>query len=251
MGYAWNSCQIQLVSTDKLRDGKYGPVFYATKATGELITAELLDVSRDPDALQTLLSNFDTKQEDDKYYPQAVPIFGHQLDDDDKVYIVTDFVAGGTLRQFVKDNGAMSQPLARTFLRQILLGLEQLQRQGLTTAFLDSRSILLSNSGAAVIEAPILPKTVRAQPFPTALLSLPEMVLPGHRNMRKADVWLLGVVAAEMFTGNSELAAHLSTRVAGQIKQTKGSAWDLWVPKNVASELNEHALDFLDRCFTM
>lgn len=251
MGYAWNSCQIELVSTDKLRDGKYGPVFYATKAAGELVTAELLDDSRDPDALQNLLSDLDSKQEEDKDHPAVVPYFGHQVKDDDKVYIITDFVAGGTLRQFVKENGAMSQALARTFLRQIVLGLEQLQKQGLTAAFLDSRSILLSNSGAAVIEAPILPVTVGAQPFPTALLSLPEVVLPGHRNMRKADVWLLGVLAAELFTGNSELAANLSSSVAGQIKQTKGSAWDLWVPQNVSKELDEHALDFLDRCFTM
>lgn len=250
MGYAWNSCQIQLLSTDEVRDGRYGPVFYATKATGELVTAELLDESRDPDALQNLLSAIDTKQED-PVHPQPVPYFGHQLKDDDKVYIITDFVAGGTLRQFVKENGVVSQPLARTLLRQIGLGLEHLQKQGLTAAFLDSRSILMSKSGAAVIEAPILPVTVGAQPFPTALLSLPEVVLPGHGNMRKADVWLLGVVAAELFTGNSELAANLSSRVASQIKQTKGPAWHLWVPQNVANELDEHALNFLDRCFTM
>lgn len=67
--------------------------------------------------------------------------------------------------------------------------------------------------------------------------------------MRKADVWLVGVVAAELFSGNGELAVNLSTSVASQIKQDEGSKWDLWGPQNVADKLDEQALDFLRQCF--
>lgn len=246
MEHASSSFQISL-SQEKLRDGRYGPVFHAIRDdTGEFLTAELLEEPGDPDALRSLLSDLDKRQVS-QAHPYVVSYLGHQQKED-KIYILAEHLAGGTLRQLIRKNGALPQPLARSLLRQVVLGLHQLQKQRRALALLDSRNILLGHDGAAKIEAPLLDVTASGLSFPPAFLSLPEVIL-GQRNMRKADVWLLGVVAAELFSGNAELSVNLSTSVASQIKQDEGSKWDLWVPRNVADKLDEQALDFLRQCF--
>lgn len=253
MERASNSCPIKL-SPDKLRDGRYGPVFQAIREdTGEFVTAELLEEPGDPSSalLQSLLSGLDKKQQASQGHTHVVSYLGHQRHDE-KAYLLTEYLAGGTLCEFVQKNGALPQPLARSILRQVALGLRQLQEQGFAVALLDSRNVLMGHDGVVKIEAPLLDVTVCGQAFPPALLSLPEVRL-GRRSMRKADVWLLGVVAAELFSGDSELAVGTLTSVASRNRQddSQGSNWDLWVPQNVADQLDEPALDFLGRCFSV
>lgn len=216
--------------------------------TGELLTAELLEVPGDPRALQSLLSDLDkTQLEGNEGHPNIVPYLGHHREED-KFYILAKYLPGGTLRDFVREYGALPQPLARSLLRQIVLGLHHLQEQGRAVTLVNSENILMGHDGTPKIEAPLLDVTVTGHAFPPAFASLPEVVV-GQRSMRKADVWLLGVVAAEIFSGNGELAVSLSGSIASQIKQDGGSNWDLWVPQNVAEKLDEPTLDFLRQCF--
>lgn len=176
----WNSANMEHASSsfqispsqEKLRDGRYGPVFHAIRDdTGEFLTAELLEEPGDPDALRSLLSDLDKRQVS-QAHPYVVSYLGHQQKED-KIYILTEHLAGGTLRQLIRKNGALPQPLARSLLRQVVLGLHQLQKQGRALALLDSRNILLGHDGAAKIEAPLLDVTVSGQSFPPAFLSLP------------------------------------------------------------------------------
>lgn len=92
--------------------------------------------------------------------------------------------------------------------------------------FLDSKNVLVDNKCGVKIEAPLLDITVTGQPLPATILTLPEVIL-GEQNMRKADVWLLGIIAAQIFTGDCNIVDASSTStVAAQIKQAQEPAWE-------------------------
>lgn len=249
-----NSLQL-ILNQDKIRDGRYGPVCFALREnTGELVTAELLDVPGDPRALLSLLSALDDYKkwvQGSQGHPYIVSYLGHHRTEG-KFYMLTEYLPGGTLRAFIRSYGALPQPLARSLLRQIALGLRHLQKKGRSFTLVNSHNILMSHDGTAKIESTLLDVAITGYAFPPAFVSLPEVVL-GQRNMHKADVWLLGVIAAEIFSGNGELATSLSGSIASQIKQDGGSMWHFWVPQNVAEKLkvDERASEFLRQCFTV
>lgn len=244
---------------NKIRDGRFGPVFLALRTdTAELITAEKL-VLDEPVTASVIRDRVISHLESKHVYPRqpnVVSYLGHQLKEG-HIFILTEYSAGGTLRDFVQHYGALPHPLARALLRQIVLGLEQLQMQGFAVVFLDSKNVLMDNKGGVKIEAPLLDITLTAQPLPPTILTLPELIL-GQQNTRKADVWLLGIIAAQMLTGDCEIAeassaspASSASTVAAQIQKAQGPAWELPLPQNVASKLDEQASEFLRQCLTL
>lgn len=237
---------------NKIRDGRFGPVFTALRTdTAELITAEKI-VLDEPGTSSVSTDRVVSHLQSKQVYPgqpNVVSYLGFQLKEG-HVYILAEYSAGGTLRDFVQRYGAIPQPLACAVLRQTVLGLEQLQAQGFAVVFPDAKNVLMDNKGGVKIEAPLLDMTLTGQPLPPAISTLPELIL-GQQDMQKADVWLLGIIAAQLLTGDCSIAeASSASTVAAQIKQAQGSVWELPVSPDVASKLDEQASDFLRRCLT-
>jgi len=235
-----------ILKGDKIRDGRYGPVFLAMRTdTAELIAAEKLEVD-----VGLHLENKQIHQSE----PNIVSCLGYQRKGD-HIFILTEYPAAGTLRELIQKYGAIRQPLARVFLRQIVLGLEQLQKQGIAVVFLDSRNIVMLRVGIVKIEAPLLDVTVTGQSLPPGVLTLPELM--GQRNLRKADIWLLGIIVAQMLSGDCNLAtADLASYIATQIKEdqesaSEKSAWELFISKDIVSKLDKQTSDFLRQCLIM
>lgn len=232
----------------KVRDGRYGPVYLALRDdTAELITAEelVLDESNSSQ-LESVASHLQSRLLTPGQ-PNVVSFLGYQAKEGN-IFILSEYMPGGTLQDFIKQYGPIPQPLARSFLRQIVLGLEQLQRQGSAVIFIESANVMIDNKGLVKIEAPLLDVTVSGQSLPATILSLPELVLD-QQNMRKADVWLLGIIAAQTLLGDSSIAGDSS--VATKLKQPRGSGLELLIPQETASKLDEPASDFIRRCLTM
>lgn len=239
-----------VLSQDKIRDGQHGPVFPALRAdTGKLIAAEKLELegSGDSSVRESILSHLERKQMSPSR-PNVVSYLGYQLKEG-HIFVLREHSAGGTLRDFIRKNGVIPQPIIRAILRQVVLGLKQLQEQGVAVIFLDSRNIMMNNKAGIKIEAPLLDMTITGHPLPSTVLTLPEVIL-NQRNMRKADVWLFGIVAAQLISGDYNLAA--ASDIATQIRQAHGSAWELLIPHHIKKgELDEQASDLLRKCFSM
>lgn len=113
---------------NKIRDGRYGPVFVALRTdTAELITAEKLILDEPGTSSVTrarVLSHLESKTIYQNQ-PNVVSYLGHQLKER-HLFVLTEYLTGGPLQDFVQGNGAVPQPLARMILRQIVLGLEQM-----------------------------------------------------------------------------------------------------------------------------
>jgi serine/threonine protein kinase len=108
--------------------------------------------------------------------PNVVTYLGYQQKDE-HIYILTEWSAGSTLQDFVTKYGAISESLARLILYQIILGLEQLQKEGLALVFLDWSNIFLDHKATVKLEAPLLDITVTGQSLSPRVLTLPELIL--------------------------------------------------------------------------
>lgn len=234
----------------KIRDGRYGPVFLGMRSdTGEFISAEELTPQdkqgEDAPTLEGMVATIESRLAGPSQ-PNVISCLGYQRKDG-RMFILTEYLPGGTLRDLIRNYGAIPQPLARTITRQVALGLEQLRGQGTAPVFLDLDMVMMDNVGVVKIEAPLL--DVAGQPLSSGILAPPPEVLLGQQDTRKADVWLLGVMAAQLLTGKSSLAEGGSA--AEQIKQAQGSALELLVPEDAASKLDEKASDFIRQCFSV
>lgn len=234
----------------KVRDGRYGPVFLGMRTdTAEFISAEELlpqdNPGDDAPVLESMVAALESRLAGPNQ-PNVIPYLGHQHKEG-RTFVLAEYLQGGTLRELIRSYGAMPQPLARTILRQVALGLGQLRERGVAPIFLDLDIVMMDNLGVVKVEAPLL--DVTGQPLPPGIVAPPPEVLSGQQDLSKADVWLLGVVAAQLLTGESSLAGGES--VAEQIKQAQGSASELLVSKDAAGKLDEKALDFIRQCLTM
>lgn len=236
----------------KVRDGRYGPVFLGMRTdTAEFISAEEFPPQDEPshcpspESLETLLETRLAKPNQ----PNVIPYLGYQHKEG-RTFILTEYLQGGTLQDLIRSYGAIPEPLARSILRQVVLGLEQLRGQGIGPVFVDLGVVMMDNVGVVKVEAPLLDVTDR--PLPSGIPAPPPEILLGQDDMRKADVWLLGVMAAQLLTGKCDLAeGGAAESFATRIKEAQGSALGLFVAEDVSCKLDGHALDFMRQCLSM
>lgn len=241
----------------KIRDGRYGPVFLGLRTdTGDLISAEEFSPGEPGTlcALESVVATLESRLASQSQQ-HIVSLLGYELKEGN-IFVLTEYVPGGTLRDLVQHYGAIPQPLARTILRQVVVGLEQLRERGIAPVLLDIEMVMLDNRGVAKIEAPLLDATAptKARPVPAAtLLAPPPEFLSGHQDFGKADTWLLGVTAAQLLTGDCKLVKGIpSELLATRIKEFKGSsAMELLVPEGAAGKLDGDASDFIRQCLSM
>ena len=238
-----------LLMENKIRDGRYGPVFLIMKKdTAEMVTAEQLDLEEpfSPALLESVISQLEKKVMNQSE-PNVVSYLGYQKKDD-RIFLLSENLPGGTLQEFIQKHGIAPQSLARRILHQIALGLAQLS---FTVALLNSSNILMDHTGNVKIEALLLDVIVGQQHRIPAVSTVPEIIL-GQRIMQKADVWLFGIVAAQLLSGDYNIVAATSTRdVETLIKDNQESAWELFVPREISNKLDGRASDLLRRCFSM
>ncbi|KKY31150.1 putative ste ste11 protein kinase [Diaporthe ampelina] len=186
--------------------------------------------------------------------PNVISYLGCQLKEG-RIFVLTEYLPGGTLRDLIRNYGAVPQPLARSILRQAVLGLQQLHEQGIAPMFLELDNVLMDNVGSVKVEAPLLDAATTGTGkalLPTTLAPPPELLL-GQQDVRKADVWLLGVMAAQLLTGDCSLADGTSDGpVATRTKEAQGSsALGLLIPGRVAGRFDGRASDLIRQCLCM
>lgn len=237
----------------KVRDGRYGPVFVGLRAdTTELISAEQVTPQGEPgaaSALESVVATLEARLASPAQ-PNVISYLGYELRGK-SIFVLTEYLPGGTLRDLIRGYGAIPQPLARSILRQVASGLGQLRGQGISPVFLDLGIVMMDNVGMIKIEAPL--PDAAGEPLPSGILAPPPELLQGQQeDLGSADVWLLGVMAAQLLTGDCGLAKGGSGgSVAERIKEAQGSALEILVPGNVASKLDAKALDLIRQCLSM
>ncbi|EJT68694.1 serine/threonine protein kinase [Gaeumannomyces tritici R3-111a-1] len=248
---------LQIQEGQKLRDGRYGPVFLALRLdTGVLISAERLDLDEfgEVAVLKSVASQLQQQQQQQPEQP-VVAYIGHKRSDGHS-YLLTEHMPGGTLEDFLAQGAGkkgVELSMAASILRQVVGALERLQRRGLAVALVDPKRVLLDSQGKIKLDGPFFcDRAVTGEPLPPACLTVPELVFGQGASMRKADVWLLGVLAAQLLSGKQDAVSGRAASIAAQLRQDQKSGFDLLVSDRVKSlPDSDLALDFLRQCFTV
>lgn len=129
--------------------------------------------------------------------------------------IFLEYVPGGSVQTMLNSYGALPEPLVRSFVRQILMGLSYLHGRDIIHRDIKGANILVDNKGTIKIsdfgiskkleQSNILGNATNNRHRPSLQGSVfwmaPEVVKQTEYTL-KADIWSLGCLVVEMMTGN-------------------------------------------------
>ena len=142
--------------------------------------------------------------------------------DGDLVFLVMELVDGGTLRDLLRERGALSVPVTMSILEPLLAALGAAHAAGLVHRDVKPENVLISAQGAVKIADFGLVRAVTSQTMATGDVILgtvaylsPEQVATGASDA-SSDVYSTGIVAYEMLTGQPPFGGDNPMSVAYQ-----------------------------------
>jgi serine/threonine protein phosphatase PrpC len=158
-------------------------------------------------------------------------------------YIVTEYIEGQTLRQWMADNPAPSLETVRGIVEQVARGLRAFHRKEMLHQDLRPENVMIDREGtvkiidlgsvrvAGVLEA--LPDLDAGEMLGTVQYSAPEYIL-GKDGSERSDLFSLGVIAYEMLTGRlpygDRMARARTPRAQAKVSYVPASSLDPRVP---------------------
>ncbi|KAK3675029.1 ATP binding [Recurvomyces mirabilis] len=219
---------LKYMKGEMIGQGSFGTVFLALHA----VTAELMAVK------QVELPSASGAHAMDAKRNQMIDALKHEISllremrhenivqylgsnsDDEHLNIFLEYVAGGSVASMLVNYGSLPEGLISNFVRQILNGLSYLHASDIIHRDIKGANILVDNKGTVKISDFGISKRVEASTLlnPTAPLSSrragPRVSLQGSvfwmapevvqqtAYTKKADIWSLGCLIVEMFTGS-------------------------------------------------
>ena len=142
--------------------------------------------------------------------------------DGDIVFLVMELVDGGTLRDLIRQNGALSVAVTTSILEPLLSALGAAHTAGLVHRDVKPENVLISSKGEVKVADFGLVRAVSSQTMATGDVILgtvaylsPEQVSTGASDAR-SDVYSAGIVAFEMLTGHTPYLGDNPMSVAYQ-----------------------------------
>ncbi|CAG8474800.1 5382_t:CDS:10 [Funneliformis caledonium] len=165
--------------------------------------------------------------------------------------IFLEYVPGGSVATMLNNYGPLEEPLIRSFNRQILQGLNYLHEKDIIHRDIKGANILVDNKGGVKISDFGISKKVEDQIMATSL-SRPSLqgsvfwmapeVVKQTSYTSKADIWSLGCLIVEMFTGTHPYPQFTQMQAIFKIGVESISPE---IPENISNE----AEDFLKKTF--
>ncbi|KAL9002927.1 MAG: hypothetical protein Q9188_004182 [Gyalolechia gomerana] len=220
-GDSWDN--VKWMKGALIGQGSFGSVFLALHAiTGELMAVKQVEVpsnsittvdKRKENMINALKREIDLLR--DLQHKNIVQYLGSNSDDE-HFNIFLEYVPGGSVAGMLNSYGQLQEPLIRSFVRQILDGLSYLHGKDIIHRDIKGANVLVDGKGNIKISDFGISKRVEA----SALLApakngghvhrpslqgsvfwmAPEVVKQTSYT-RKADIWSLGCLIVEMFTG--------------------------------------------------
>lgn len=203
--------------------GSFGSVYLALHAvTGELMAVKQVEMP------SSSASHIDQKKTNmvealkheigllrDLKHPNIVQYLGSNSDET-HLNIFLEYVPGGSVATMLVNYGPLGESLIQNFVRQILTGLSYLHSKDIIHRDIKGANILVDNKGSVKISDFGISKRVEASTLltPAGKKGNPRVSLQGSvfwmapevvrqtAYTRKADIWSLGCLIVEMFTGS-------------------------------------------------
>lgn len=262
-GESWEN--IKWMKGALIGQGSFGSVYLALHAiTGELMAVKQVEMPSDTgsqidnkkkgmvDALKREIGLLKELQ-----HPNIVQYLGSSSDDD-HLNIFLEYVPGGSVAAMLNSYGPLREPLIRNFVRQTLTGLAYLHGREIIHRDIKGANVLVDNKGGIKISDFGISKRVEASSLlnsggaghhhrPSLQGSVfwmaPEVVKQTSYT-RKADIWSLGCLVVEMFTGTHPYPDSSQLQAIFKIGNSKASP-------NMPEQASEEAKTFLEQTFEL
>ena len=259
-GESWDN--VKWMQGTLIGQGSFGSVYLALHAvTGELMAVKQVEVPTNSN------SNLDKKKSNmvaalkreidllrDLQHENIVQYLGSNSDDE-HLNIFLEYVPGGSVAAMLNSYGQLHEPLIRNFVRQILAGLSYLHGRDIIHRDIKGANVLVDNKGNIKISDFGISKRVQAsallQPagqhphrpsLQGSVFWMAPEVVRQKPHTRKADIWSLGCLVVEMFTGTHPYPDCSQLQAIFQIGSSNARPK---TPSNASPE----GVGFLDRTF--
>ncbi|MFF0817023.1 Stk1 family PASTA domain-containing Ser/Thr kinase [Rhodococcus sp. NPDC003318] len=154
-------------------------------------------------------------------HPGLVAVYDQGIDGE-HAFLVMELVAGGTLRELLRERGPMPPHAAAAVAGPVLDALAVAHRAGLVHRDIKPENVLISDSGEVKIADFGLVRAVAGSNVTSSSVILgtaaylsPEQVTSGNADAR-SDVYATGVLLFEMLTGRTPFTGDTSLSIAYQ-----------------------------------
>ena len=174
-------------------------------------------------------------------HPHVVGVLD-QGEDGPLAYLVMEYIKGHTLRDVLKDKGALTPRLALALIDPVVEGLGAAHAAGLIHRDVKPENVLIADDGRIKIGDFGLARAITTTTSTGALIGTvaylsPELVM-GRQADARSDIYSLGIMLYEMITGRQPFDGEVPIQVAYQhVNSTVGAPSEL-VP-GLAGELDE------------
>ncbi|KQR79077.1 protein kinase [Arthrobacter sp. Leaf337] len=165
-----------------------------------------------------------------------------QGSDGHTAYLVMEYIKGHTLRDVIKEKGALSPRLALALIDPVVEGLGAAHAAGLIHRDIKPENVLIADDGRIKVGDFGLARAVTTSTSTGALIGTvaylsPELVL-GRQADARSDIYSVGIMLYEMITGKQPFDGEVPIQVAYQHVNSSVQAPSAAVP-GLAAEVDE------------
>ncbi|KUM37542.1 Stk1 family PASTA domain-containing Ser/Thr kinase [Arthrobacter sp. EPSL27] len=174
-------------------------------------------------------------------HPHVVGVLD-QGEDDRVAYLVMEYIKGHTLRDVLKDKGALPPRLALALIDPVVEGLGAAHDAGLIHRDIKPENVLIADDGRIKLGDFGLARAISTSTSTGALIGTvaylsPELVL-GKQADARSDIYSVGIMLYEMITGRQPFDGEVPIQVAYQHVNSAVGAPSELVP-GLAGEIDE------------
>lgn len=174
-------------------------------------------------------------------HPHVVGVLD-QGEDDRVAYLVMEYIKGHTLRDVLKDKGALPPRLALAYIDPVVEGLGAAHEAGLIHRDIKPENVLIADDGRIKLGDFGLARAISTSTSTGALIGTvaylsPELVL-GRQADARSDIYSVGIMLYEMITGRQPFDGEVPIQVAYQHVNSAVGAPSELVP-GLAAEIDE------------
>ena len=229
----------------KLGEGQFGAVYMGLNTeNGENVAIKTIKLSTQSNNIQSV--SHEIKIMKDLEHKNIVR-YKTNYKDSAFLYIVMEYVEGGSLKDNIKTYGTFDEHIIATYFYQILQGLKYLHDQSIIHRDIKAANILLANGipkltdfGISLQSSELSSLAPEDQQRGTPYWMAPE-ILNLEPFTEKCDIWSLGITAIELYQGNPPYSDLNPMRAMFKIAQDPNPPP---FPTNISTDFS----DFLSCC---